>query len=143
MTQSEFRHLKVGDAIIVGNAPVSVTAVSLTGDAVTVRNAHDIETVVPIAHAHLFAKQDASMKPKKLLTSAQYNALADFSAYNGRTWKSVLRHAWMTGHYPSITKDTASLQQIRNTFGPSWLTRFRFCPACFTDSIHHSQICNK
>jgi hypothetical protein len=61
----------------------------------------------------------------KQLTVEQHDALAEFARYNGRTWKAELRQAWMTGHYPAITKDTASLQQVRNSFGPTWLTRFK------------------
>lgn len=55
----------------------------------------------------------------------QANALVNFANVHGRTWKQSLRHAWETGVYPAIVKDTASLQQIRNAFGPSWLVRLR------------------
>lgn len=56
------------------------------------------------------------------LTPTQLEALKTFAGKR-RTWKQELRQAWMTGMYPADA-DSASLQQIRNTFGPSWLVRF-------------------
>jgi hypothetical protein len=57
------------------------------------------------------------------LTEQQLIALRAFAKANGRTWKSKLNHAWMTGLYNS-SDDSMNLQQIRNTFGPTWLVRF-------------------
>jgi len=59
-------------------------------------------------------------------TAEQIEALQHFARINGRTWKSCLRHAWMTGRYADhgAAKYSHLLQQIRNTFGPSWLVRF-------------------
>ena len=56
----------------------------------------------------------------------QLEALQQFAHRNGRTWKSVLRQAWMTGQYPVDCDcyDSNLLQQVRNAFGPSWLMRF-------------------
>ena len=36
-----------------------------------------------------------------------------------RTWKQALRDAWMSGD----GRDAGELRQLRNQFGPSWLTR--------------------
>jgi hypothetical protein len=57
-------------------------------------------------------------------TPEQITALKQWAQEHGRKWKSKLREAWMTGDYGLFTGDTY-LQQVRNTFGPSWLTRFR------------------
>lgn len=54
------------------------------------------------------------------LTQDQLEALRTYAANNGRTWKAKLGDDWMTG------RSNGELQQIRNTFGPTWLTRFRF-----------------
>jgi hypothetical protein len=56
-------------------------------------------------------------------TREQLDALGNFAANEGRTWKAALRHAWETGDYPTGS-DSASLQQLRNTYGPSWLMAF-------------------
>lgn len=59
-------------------------------------------------------------------TIEQLDALKTFANANGRTWKSNLRQAWMTGRYSDYpgTDRSDLLQQIRNGFGPSWLVRF-------------------
>ena len=59
-------------------------------------------------------------------TLEQIQALATFADANGRTWKSGLRHCWEAGCYNSYsgTERCDLLQQIRNSFGPSWLVRF-------------------
>jgi len=57
-------------------------------------------------------------------TAEQIKALDEYAKANGRTWKVALRHAWETGNYDKWD-DTATLQQIRNTFGPSWLQSYR------------------
>lgn len=61
---------------------------------------------------------------KNSLTSEQVAALKAFAAEYGRNWKSELRQCWMSGIYPSGC-NSASLQLIRNGFGPSWLVRFK------------------
>ncbi len=57
-------------------------------------------------------------------STEQIEALKEFAAIHGRNWKSVLREAWMDGNYHGFQKDWL-LQQIRNTFGPSFLIGFR------------------
>jgi hypothetical protein len=61
---------------------------------------------------------------KQTLTAEQLEALQQFAKQYGRTWKSALREAWMTGDYGTFETSNL-LQQIRNTFGPSWLVSFR------------------
>jgi hypothetical protein len=53
-------------------------------------------------------------------TAEQLNALREYAREHGRRWKADLNHDWMTGRL------TGELVQVRNTFGPSWLTRFKF-----------------
>jgi hypothetical protein len=62
------------------------------------------------------------------LSTEQLNALRTFANANGRNWKSSLNDAWSTGRYRNYngTDDEGSLQQVRNTFGPSWLVKFSF-----------------
>jgi hypothetical protein len=60
---------------------------------------------------------------KKILTIEHLVALRLFASANGRNWKSALNTAWMTGNYPTGSILPA-LQQIRNEYGPTWLTRF-------------------
>jgi hypothetical protein len=59
-------------------------------------------------------------------TAEQIQALVAFASANGRTWKSNLRHCWEAGCYDmySGAERCDLLQQIRNSFGPSWLVRF-------------------
>jgi hypothetical protein len=69
-------------------------------------------------------------------TTEQIQALVAFARANGRTWKSKLNHAWMTGLYDDYpaTDRCDLLQQVRNSFGPSWLVRFslRKVDSCVT-----------
>ena len=62
------------------------------------------------------------------LSAEELEALRTFAKANGRSWKSKLNHAWMTGRYRdySGTDDYGTLQWIRNRFGPTWLSRFSF-----------------
>lgn len=64
---------------------------------------------------------------KREPTAEQLAELKNFAAMNGRTWKSRLRHAWETGQYAECGAADYShlLQQIRNTFGPTWLVNFK------------------
>lgn len=59
------------------------------------------------------------------LNAEQHAALAAFAAKYGRTWKSVLLGKWSNG---SDDREPMGglLRQVRNTFGPSWLEKFRF-----------------
>ena len=61
-----------------------------------------------------------------MLTRDQLEALRTWAKHYGRTWKSSLRHAWFDGDYETFqySATSAYLQQVRNTFGPSWLVRF-------------------
>ena len=65
--------------------------------------------------------------PTDTLTADQLAALRTFAAANGRRWKSALRDCWASGNYNRYpgTVGAPMLQQVRNTFGPSWLVAFR------------------
>jgi len=54
----------------------------------------------------------------RTLTAEQLDALREFAAKHGRCWKARLREDWYGG------SDIGLLRQIRNQFGPAWLTRF-------------------
>lgn len=54
------------------------------------------------------------------LTDQQLQALREYAAKNGRTWKSKLGDDWLH------CRTRGDLQQIRNQFGPTWLKRFKF-----------------
>lgn len=53
------------------------------------------------------------------ITDAQVVALVTYANANGRTWKAKLNDDWVNGRADS------ELQQVRNQFGPTWLTRFK------------------
>jgi len=61
----------------------------------------------------------------KQLTPRQLDALARVAKYYGRTWKSTLRQAWMTGQYGCYMEDREALQNVRNSYGPSWLANLK------------------
>jgi hypothetical protein len=63
-----------------------------------------------------------------VLDAEQFAALRTFADANGRDWKSKLNHAWSSGRYRDYngTDNYGYLQQVRNTFGPSWLVKFSF-----------------
>ena len=79
---------------------------------------------------------------KQQLTQEQSEALVSWAHLYGRTWKQALRFAWMDGNYHGFTKSNY-LQQIRNSFGPSWLVRVRVCVhcrgvnQCICDALNH------
>ena len=62
------------------------------------------------------------------LDADQLAALRTFADANGRDWKFKLNHAWSSGRYREYngTDNYGYLQQVRNTFGPSWLVKFSF-----------------
>ena len=65
------------------------------------------------------------MKPHETLpppTDQELEALREYAARHGRSWKSVLNHAWM-GEPPH--DDRPILRRLRNTHGPTWLDRYR------------------
>jgi len=57
----------------------------------------------------------------------QLAAVRAFATRYGRTWKAMLRTAWTDGRYPYYVSsdDRALLQQVRNAYGPAWLTKFK------------------
>jgi len=57
------------------------------------------------------------------LSAEQLKAVIRFAAEHGRTWKSQLNDAWMTGNYVGFV-GSHLLQQVRNQFGPEWLVKF-------------------
>ena len=58
------------------------------------------------------------------MTPAQLIALATWATHYGRTWKQSLRRAWdVSGH--GYEHYAPELQQPRNTYGPSWLSRYK------------------
>lgn len=52
-------------------------------------------------------------------TVEQWEALKEYAATHGRTWKSQLLDDWTYARVPGL------LQQIRNQFGPRWLMLIR------------------
>jgi hypothetical protein len=64
---------------------------------------------------------------RQMPTAEQIQALKAYAKVHGRNWKSALRQSWYDGNYTGVEPygDIAALlQQVRNTFGPSWLVRF-------------------
>ena len=60
------------------------------------------------------------------LTEDQRAALRAYSEKNGQAWKERLNVAWTSGSYKGLdTKQSALLQQVRNQFGPEWLTHLK------------------
>lgn len=55
---------------------------------------------------------------KRQPNPVQLKALFDFAETNGAHWKSKLKTLWQSG------SDIGHLRQLRNDFGPGWLTRF-------------------
>lgn len=72
-------------------------------------------------------KGEKRMK-KETLKPEQLEAIRAFARIEGRNWKGVLRQSWMTGDYGTHGNISNWLQQIRNSFGPSWLVRFKLTP---------------
>jgi hypothetical protein len=67
---------------------------------------------------------DAQLCAKPGLSPEQEKALVNFAAKYGRRWKSQLNYKWMSGHDCS-EEGGNYLRQIRNEFGPAWLTKYR------------------
>ena len=55
-------------------------------------------------------------------------ALQRWADSHGPDWRDQLAEAWATGRYGRLPNpdDSAHLQKIRNTYGPSWLAAFKF-----------------
>lgn len=59
------------------------------------------------------------------MTNREINlAMQGAKQHFGRYWKKELSDCWGSGRYPDGL-DFETLQMIRNTFGPAWLTRYR------------------
>ncbi|MDI6834376.1 MAG: hypothetical protein QMD99_01520 [Rhizobiaceae bacterium] len=61
-------------------------------------------------------------EPLPPLTEEEVNALQDYAARHGRSWKRILNYVWM-GEAPY--DDGGILRRLRNTHGPTWLDRYR------------------
>lgn len=55
----------------------------------------------------------------------QINALLEYARANGRTWKVQLLEDWQTGRDVSGYSYGHLLRQVRNSFGPMWLIKFK------------------
>lgn len=70
--------------------------------------------------------RDADQVNDAGLTKPQQEALDAFREAKGRNWKAALRANWERARYPGVSADhAAALQQVRNTLGPEWLTKYR------------------
>jgi hypothetical protein len=58
------------------------------------------------------------------LTTEQQNALNNFAAKHGRTWRSKLRSMWFSGA-DANQPDGAYLRQVRNQQPPAFLDAFK------------------
>jgi hypothetical protein len=65
---------------------------------------------------------DHALNTAGYATPEQIDALREWAAKHGRTWKAKLRDAWMDGDYGLFEKSN-HLQRLRNTLGPRWLNR--------------------
>ncbi len=56
-------------------------------------------------------------------TAEQWQALQSYAAKHGRTWKQQLRDAWLQACIGMPDSEQPwLLQQVRNQFGPRWLS---------------------
>lgn len=79
-----------------------------------------------VAEAQRDVSADAGQVNDAGLTKPQQEALDAFREAKGRNWKSALRANWERASYPGVSADhAAALQQVRNTLGPEWLTKYR------------------
>lgn len=62
---------------------------------------------------------------EKQPTTEQLIAIRKYARIEGKRWKASLRQAWMTGDYGVHGDVSPLLQQVRNSFGPSWLVKFK------------------
>ncbi|MDX0267670.1 hypothetical protein GOC13_07485 [Sinorhizobium meliloti] len=53
------------------------------------------------------------------LTPEQLEAIRAYAKQHGRKWKDQLNNDWM------YARTIGTLQQLRNTHGPSWLVDFK------------------
>ena len=61
----------------------------------------------------------------RVLTQEQRAALQQYAAEHGRSWKQDLHADWMHARAQVRGETSPELQQIRNSFGPSWLMKFK------------------
>jgi hypothetical protein len=61
---------------------------------------------------------------KPPLTDEQRERLLKFKEQHGPHWKANLKDMWLRGTDASVP-DGHLLRQIRNTYGPSWLTNLK------------------
>ncbi|MDE9429868.1 hypothetical protein [Xenorhabdus bovienii] len=60
------------------------------------------------------------------MNEQQQHAIQSVIDIYGRTWKSKLLNNWINSKYPySLSNVSGTLQQIRNEFGSSWLSKFK------------------
>jgi len=85
---------------------------------------NDLE-VQELVDSLIEATKEARQVMKDQPTQEQLKALREFASRNGRNWKSALNAKWMNGAYDWDVDDSASLQQIRNNLGPSWLITYK------------------
>lgn len=71
------------------------------------------------------------------LTDEQLQALRRFAQRNGRRWKERARAIW--DHANPQTDDETIVYALRNTHGPSWLTRFTFPSAGVNEATRQRQ----
>ena len=58
-------------------------------------------------------------------TPEQLAALQEFAEMHGRYWKACLKASWQLGYSNRDKPLVPLLQQIRNQFGPEWLSKFK------------------
>lgn len=68
--------------------------------------------------------QEQTMSNKFELTAEQKQALDNFAAKHGRTWRSKLRSMWFNGQDAS-QPDGAYLRQVRNQQPPAFLDAYK------------------
>jgi hypothetical protein len=57
------------------------------------------------------------------LTTEQLDAIKEYAAIYGRTWKQSLRDDWMAA------RCIGAVHALRNSHGPSWLNSFKLTEA--------------
>ena len=79
-----------------------------------------VVTETPEQYDNRMAKAATKREPAyRPLTADEVAALTRYAAEKGRTWKSSLRHDWMTAAL------TGPLHALRNSHGPSWLVEVK------------------
>jgi len=68
--------------------------------------------------------QEQATSQKFELTAEQQQALNNFAAKHGRTWRSKLRAMWFSGQ-DAVQPDGAYLRQVRNQQPPAFLDAYK------------------